>query len=381
MSRARGRHRRRRPRFVVLLLLVVLALAAASGTALLQISEPPEMIDVVVVVAGSPRPTSVAKGATVADALAEADVAPRPGRLLSLGTAKVLDPELLPVALSVNGLVAGLDAPLLAGATIDVVEPPDQIEAAVEAEVDIPAPPLPDVIDALWHPGQPGRARSREGAVSEEIVSLDQLVAPLPPAPVTEKLVALTFDDGPWAGTPEFLRVLREKDVKATFCVVTRLLKGEGLNMAKAALVEGHRLCNHTVDHDASLPGRSQKAVDEEIIGANTHLQERLGIKPAYYRPPGGKLGPKVIATAKAQGQQVLMWSVDTKDFAKPPPEAIVASVLGQVKPGGVVLMHDGGGDRSTTLAALPEVIDRLRADGYALVLPDAVAPVPAAPA
>lgn len=381
MPRAEARHLRRRPRAALALLMAVLSLSAASGVALLRMAGRPEMISVVVFVGGAPRSTRVAKAATVADALAEAEVVPRPGRLLSLGTAKVLDPALLPVELSVNGLAVGFDAPLLAGATIDVVEPPDQIEAAVESEIDLPPPPMPDVIDGLWHPGRPGRARSREGAVSEEIVSLDELVAPLPPTPVTEKLVALTFDDGPWAGTPEFLRILREKDVKATFCVVTRQLKGDGLDMAKAALAEGHQLCNHTVAHDQSLPGKSQKAVDGEIIGANTHLQDRLGIKPAYYRPPGGKLGPKVIATAKAQGQQVLMWTVDTRDFTKPPPEAIVASVMGQVKPGGVVLMHDGGGDRSATLAALPEVIDRLRADGYALVLPDAVAPVPAPPA
>jgi len=364
-----------------MVVVATLVLGAVSGAALLRVTGRPKMISVIVAVGGTPRIAKVAKAATVADALAEVEVAPRPGRLLSLGTAKVLDPSFRPVTLSVNGLVAGLDALLVAGTTIAVVEPPDETEAAVEAEIDVSAPPMPDVISGLWHPGRPGRALSRKGAVSEEVVSLTELVAPLPPMPVTERLVALTFDDGPWAGTPEFLRILREKDVKATFCVVTRQLKGAGLDMAKAALAEGHHLCNHTVDHDQALPGKSQKAVDEEIIGANTHLQDRLGIKPAYYRPPGGKLGPKVIATAKAEGQQVLMWTVDTKDFTKPPPEAIVGSVLGQVKPGGVVLMHDGGGDRSATLAALPEVIDRLRADGYAFVLPDEIAPVPPAPA
>ncbi|HEV8114961.1 MAG TPA: polysaccharide deacetylase family protein [Acidimicrobiales bacterium] len=381
MSLAGARHLRRRPGAVLEVVVAALAVTAASGAVLLRVSGRPDTISVIVVAGGTPRIAKVAKAATVADALEEVEVAPRPGRLLSLGTAKVLDPALRPVTLTVNGLLVGLDAPLLAGATIEVVEPPDQTEGVVEAEIDVPAPPMPDVIKALWHPGRPGRALSRAGAVSDEVVSLDQLVAPLPPTPVTERMVALTFDDGPWAGTSEFLRILREKDVKATFCVVTRQLKGAGLDLAKAALAEGHRLCNHTVDHDQSLPGKSQKTVDEEIIGANNHLQDRLGIKPAYYRPPGGKLGPKVIATAKAQGQQVLMWTVDTKDFTKPPPEAIVGSVLGQVKPGGVVLMHDGGGDRSATLAALPEVIDRLRADGYEFVLPDEVAPVPKAPA
>ncbi len=381
MARAHPRHRRRRRGSALLVSVAVLALAAGSGAALVRIAGRPETISVIVVAGGTPRIAKIAKAATVADALQEVEVVPRPARLLSLGTAKVLDPAFRPVALVVNAQPVGLDASLRAGATIEVVEPPDETEGVVEAEIDVPAPPMPDVISGLWHPGRPGRALSRKGAVSGEVVSLDERVAPRPPTPVTEKMVALTFDDGPWTGTPEFLRILREKDVKATFCVVTRQMKGAGLDMAKAALADGHLLCNHTVDHDLSLPGKPQKTIDEEIIDANTQLQDRLGIKPAYFRPPGGKLGPNVIATAKAQGQQVLLWTVDTKDFTKPPPEAIVGSVLGQVKPGGVVLMHDGGGDRSATLAALPEVIDRLRADGYEFVLPDAVAPVPAAPA
>jgi len=263
---------------------------------------------------------------------------------------------------------------------IGVVEPADEAEATVDAEEVVPAPPMPDVISGLWHPGQPGRAVSRKGALSGEVVSRRELQPAAAPAPVTGKLVALTFDDGPGPATPDFLRVLREKNAKATFCVVTRLLKGKGLEHAKATLAEGHQLCNHTVDHDQGLPKKSQKAIDEAIIGANRHLSERLGNKPAHYRPPGGNLGPNVVATAKAQGQQVLLWTVDTKDFTKPPPEAIVDSVMSQVRPGGVVLMHDAGGDRGATLAALPAVIDRLREAGYELVLPAAVPPVPAAP-
>ena len=76
----------------------------------------------------------------------------------------------------------------------------------------------------------------------------------------------------------------------------------------------------------------------------------------------------------------MLLWTVDTKDFQKPPPEAIISAVMANVQPGGVVLMHDGGGDRASTVAALPTLIDQLRGAGYEMVLPDAVPPVPAAP-
>ncbi len=371
------RRRRRRRRLALVLLVVVVVVAGASVR---QLTRATPRISVTILVAGVPRPVRVAKPATVATALQVGQVVPRPGRLLSIVTQSVLDPALKPVQLLVDGLPAAPESPVLPGAIISVVEPPDEVEASVDGEEAIPAPPMPDVINGLWHPGQPGRVLTRKGALSGELVIRQEVQPAVPPAPVTEKLVALTFDDGPWPTTPEVLRILREKDVKATFCVVTRLLKGDGLAVTKAALGEGHHVCNHTVDHEQALPKKSQKVIDDEIIGANRHFQERLQLKPTYYRPPGGNLGPNVLATAKGQGQQVLMWTVDTKDYKKPAPEAIVATVMAQVRPGGVVLMHDGGGDRGPTLAALPAVIDRLREAGYLLVLPAAVAPVPAAP-
>jgi len=337
-------------------------------------------VRVTVVVGGVRRAARVARPATVASALKAAHVVPRSGRLLSLGTKRVLDPELSPPQLSVNGVAASRTSPVKAGASIAVVEPPDAVEEAVTGGVVVPAPPEPDVIHGLWHPGQPGRSATRQGAVSGEVIDVKLVQAAVPPAPVTEKLVALTFDDGPWATTPAVLQVLREKNVKATFCLVTRQLKGDPLAAAKVALAEGHRVCNHTVDHDEKLPSKPQNVVDGEIRGGNQQLVERLGLKPVYFRPPGGALGPSVVATAKAEGQQVLLWTIDTKDFTKPPPPAIVNSVMANLKPGAVVLMHDGGGDRNNTVAALPVIIDQIRAAGFELVLPDAVAPVAAAP-
>jgi len=382
MGRRGARHlRHRKGRLTIpLLLLAVTVLGTASAAAYVRITRQRAEMDVIIVVGGAPRIATVAKPATVGSALEAAAVVPRAGQLLSLVSRKVLDPARAPATLSLDGLPAGPDLPVLAGATIEVFEPLDTIEDAVEGDDVVPAPPMPEVVKALWHPGQPGSAITRKGAVSGEILSQIQLQAPVGPAPVTEKLVALTFDDGPWPTTPQILRVLQEKNAKATFCVVTRQLRGAGLTSAKNALADGHQLCNHTVSHDQKLPSKPQKTIDDEIIGANNQLQERLGTKPTYYRPPGGNLGPSVIATAKAQGQGVLLWTVDTKDFQKPPPEEIVNRVMGQVQPGGVVLLHDGGGDRGATLAALPVLIDRLRADGYELVLPDAVAPVAAAP-
>lgn len=371
--------RRRRLRTRVGLALVAV-LGLTSSVVGLRILRRDDRIPVTVLVGGVARQVRVGQPATVGAALHAARIVPKPGRLLSLVSQKVLDPELTPVDLTVDGLPAQDGSLLLPGSTIAVVEPPDVEEQPVEGTTPIPAPPMPQVVQGLWHPGQPGLAMTRSGAVSGEVVAEVELQAPVPPAPVTGKMVALTFDDGPWATTPEVLRVLREKDVKATFCVVARQLEKEGLDTVKAALADGHRVCNHTVSHDSGLPGKSQKAIDDEIRGANRILAERLGVKPVYYRPPGGRMSRAIEATAKDEGQQVLLWTVDTKDFQKPPPEAILATIMAEVKPGGIVLMHDGGGDRTSTLQALGTVIDRLRGEGYELVLPDDVPPVPAAP-
>jgi len=367
-------------RTVVVVLLAVAVLGLASGAAFVQLTRDPPLIKVTILIGGVPRPVQVAKPATVAAALKVAAVEPRPGRLLSIVSGSVLNPALKPPQLLLDSRPAALGSPILADATIEVIELPDETEATVDGEEATPAPAMPDVISGLWHPGQPGRAISHKGAVSGEVVAQKEVQPAAPPARVTEKLVALTFDDGPWPTTPEVLKILFEKNVKATFCVVTRQLKGKGLDAAKQALGDGHHICNHTVDHDQDLPKKSQQVIDDEIIGANRQLSERLGLKPFYYRPPGGSLGPNVVAAAKGQGQQVLLWTVDTKDYRKPPPEAIIATVMSQVQPGGVVLMHDGGGDRSATIAALPAIIDQLRGAGYELVLPDAVAPVAPAP-
>ena len=378
--RAHGRYQRRRRWLRVALCLAVAVVLAAGVAARRIVQQRRELIPVTVLRGGVPLPVRVEVPATVGDALDEAELVPQPGRLLSAVTGTVLDAALHPVQLLVDGLPATTDSLLLAGSTIGVVEPEDEVEATVDGEEVLPAPPLPTVVKSLWHPGQPGRALNRKGAISGEVVAEVEVQPPAPPVLVKDKLVALTFDDGPGAATGEVLRVLREKNVKATFCVVSRQLRKDGLAIATAAMAEGHHLCNHTVSHDAGLPGKSQKVIDEEIRGANRQLVDRTGVKPAFYRPPAGKMGSKIEATVKDEGQQVLLWSVDTKDFQKPPPEAIVTAVMANVQPGGIVLLHDGGGDRNATLAALPHIIDQLHGAGYTLVLPEAVPPVAPAP-
>lgn len=175
--------------------------------------------------------------------------------------------------------------------------------------------------------------------------------------PRDRKVVALTFDDGPSEYTPEFLRVLREKEVHATFFEVGQEMPGREDTM-RQILAEGDELGDHTMNH-VEYPGYSQIAGAGARIKAYTHFQ------PCLFRPPGGGVNESVIATAGSLGMRTVNWDVDPRDWSLPGTGAIYSNIVGHAQPGSIILMHDGGGPRSETLAALPQVIDTLRARGY----------------
>jgi peptidoglycan-N-acetylglucosamine deacetylase len=175
--------------------------------------------------------------------------------------------------------------------------------------------------------------------------------------PRERKVVALTFDDGPSDYTDDFLRVLREKDVPGTFFEVGQVMPGREDEM-RQILAQGGELGDHTMDH-VEYPGYAQIAGAAQRIEAYTHF------KPCLFRPPGGAVNSGVVATAGGLGMRTITWDVDPRDWSTPGTEAIYANVVGHTQPGSIVLMHDGGGPRGETLAALPRNIDTLRARGY----------------
>jgi peptidoglycan/xylan/chitin deacetylase (PgdA/CDA1 family) len=175
--------------------------------------------------------------------------------------------------------------------------------------------------------------------------------------PRDRKIVALTFDDGPSEYTPEFLRVLREKDVPGTFFEVGQEMPGRE-DVMRQILAEGNEIGDHTMNH-VEFPGYSQIAGAGARIDAYTHFQ------PCLFRPPGGGVDAGVIATAGELGMRTINWDVDPRDWSLPGTGAIYSNIVTHAQPGSIILMHDGGGPRSETLAALPRVIDTLRARGY----------------
>ncbi|MGC1394336.1 MAG: polysaccharide deacetylase family protein, partial [Coleofasciculaceae cyanobacterium] len=99
-------------------------------------------------------------------------------------------------------------------------------------------------------------------------------------------------------------------------------------------------------------------------------VYKTTGVKTVLFRPPAGILNNGLVATAQAKKYAVIMWSVDSKDWLTrgSTSQSLVESVLKDVKPGGIVLMHDGGGDRTTTVQALPQIITQLKKQGYTFV-------------
>ena len=204
------------------------------------------------------------------------------------------------------------------------------------------------------------------------VVDTEALVAARAPTTTTRKVVALTFDDGPSASwTPYVLEILRSRGVRATFCMVGTAVE-KAPEVAAQVVAAGHQVCNHTQSHDLGLAEADQARVDAEVQGGRATMLAAGLPEPPFYRPPGGNLSDPVIATARAQGERVLMWKVDTRDWSRSATvESVLANLRSQVEPGAIVLLHDAGGsNRFTSLAVLAGLIDELRAQGYDFTFP-----------
>ncbi|XZN92047.1 MAG: polysaccharide deacetylase family protein [Microcoleus sp.] len=183
----------------------------------------------------------------------------------------------------------------------------------------------------------------------------------------SDKVIALTVDDGPWPETTEqMLDIFQKNDVKATFFWIGKSLE-RSPEIARRVVAEGHAIGNHTWHHPYD-PMDAATAADE-IDRTAKLIYETTGVKTTYFRPPGGVLNNGLAKYAKEHNYSVVMWSVTSADTdPRAQPEAFVENVLKGAKPGAIVLMHDGGGDRSRTIKALPDMIAGLKKQGYRFV-------------
>ncbi|WP_327357699.1 polysaccharide deacetylase family protein [Streptomyces sp. NBC_01304] len=181
----------------------------------------------------------------------------------------------------------------------------------------------------------------------------------------------ITIDDGPdpvW--TPQVLDLLREYEVKATFCMVGTQAQAHP-DLVKKVVAAGHRLCNHSVSHNTAMDKQSQRYQSQQILDAERMITKASGgVRPMYYRAPGGAFTPYSRKLAASRGMRPLGWNVDSKDFERPGADAIVATVERELPGGPTLLFHDAGGDRAQTVEALRRLLPRLKEQGYSYGFP-----------
>jgi peptidoglycan/xylan/chitin deacetylase (PgdA/CDA1 family) len=179
------------------------------------------------------------------------------------------------------------------------------------------------------------------------------------------KEVALSFDDGPFPLTPSFVRMLKANNAVATFFMIGEQVTAGYRSTLLEELRNGDALGDHTYTHPDLLTAGGVQSQLQRTIDAIRGLS---GYTPCVFRPPYGDYDSAVLSTAASLGLATILWEVDPSDYTLPGVSAIEQRVLAQVRPGAIVLSHDGGGPRGQTLAAYPYIIRTLRARDYRFV-------------
>jgi polysaccharide deacetylase family sporulation protein PdaB len=188
--------------------------------------------------------------------------------------------------------------------------------------------------------------------------------------PIQDKLIALTFDDGPDpSDTPVILDLLKQFNAKATFFVVGKKVELYP-ELAKREIMDGHEIANHTYSHRYFNEHMSEEKIQNEIIKAEQIILKTTGQKPNLFRPPGGFYYENIVLAAKKSGYLVVLWSwhQDSKDWTTPGVNKIVKHVLQKSKNGDIVLLHDYVEGKTQTIEALKQILPKLKERGYRFV-------------
>ena len=179
-----------------------------------------------------------------------------------------------------------------------------------------------------------------------------------------EKIVSLTFDDGPHPKfTDALLAILKKEDVRATFFTVGKM--GEKYpELLRHIVADGHEIGNHTFSH-ATLSDLSTADVEVEYEANNDVIKSATGIRPTFCRPPGGRFNDADVKIAQKLGMITTLWTDDPGDYLKISADKLEQKVLSKVTNGGIILLHSGV---QQTLDVLPKLIQSVRLQGYRFV-------------
>ena len=179
--------------------------------------------------------------------------------------------------------------------------------------------------------------------------------------------IALTFDDGPNPYyTPQVLAVLQHYGVKATFFDIGYLVV-KYPNIVRQAYNQGNVVGNHSWSHP-ELTLLSASAIRSQIASTSKAIQAAIGVKPTLFRPPFGAMNHAVLAEAYSLGDTAVLWDATAEDWKLPGVSVIVSKILHYVHNGAIILLHDGGGNRAQTVAALPTLIRTIQNWGFRFV-------------
>lgn len=298
-------------------------------------------------------------GTTLAQVVVAERLQPVAGDFLDV-EGHVIQPARYPGHLTVNGRPSGPARVLRSGDRVRVVHGRDRTEGTVREVFRLAGGRVANPQASLAT--APGEQVTTRGRVSGKVVS--SVFRPTGPyrAPLR---VALTFDDGPSPTyTPKILDILDRMDVEATFFVVGTMVEAHP-DLLRRAIRMGMTIGNHTYGHPVgrSFADRPRGEIRTEMERAQ-RLLRTYGIRPFLFRPPGGSWSSFVRSAALERGMRTVLWAVDSRDWAGTTADALVKRVLRDVRPGSIILLHDGGGDRSATVEALPRIIRGLRARG-----------------
>lgn len=360
----------------------IAALAVLAGGAFLYTQSLPATITL------NGENIEVGGSKTLADALDAADIVPKPGDLVAVDGSLIEEGKGEPLHAVINGeATTDASAKLASGDTVElgdgnnIEEPSETVETPIPYAFEEQGRGAIHVIEGE---GVDGEKQVKTGAISgiavEEVLQepVNAIRRNVSPQVGDDKVIALTFDDGPWPdSTAAVLDVLARHGAKATFFTVGNRIDGAGIDLVQRAAAEGHQVCTHSFDHAAG-DGQSVN------LGYMTPEDQVAEVQKGYeaieaatdeeasrvFRAPGGNYGEDVMRNIGSLISVEVGWNIDSQDWRKPGAGPI-AEQIKNAWSGSIVLLHDGGGDRTQTVEALEDALPYLKSQGYRFVTMD----------
>lgn len=383
-----GQQRRPRRRKPVLLIVLVAVLALAVGGVYLYLNPPIFSVTV----NGTAR--TVSAGSTLADIVKEGYASPKAGNLMAVDGSVAKEGGGDQLEAQVNDQTTN-DASFVVprGANVTISDGQDTTEDYDEQTETVPHGESGSDVNSfnnywagsihIYSDGEDGEQVTKTGKVSGKTVTevtkqpVDAGYHVYTADTGDDKVIALTFDDGPWpTTTSEILDILKANDAHATFFEIGNQI-AENADVVKRIHEEGHQIGTHTWDHAAGS-GRgvdlTRMTADEQVSEVEKGfdaIDQAIGTKTSrILRAPGGNYHGQIITTLRDKVTAEVGWNIDTEDWRKPGADKIEQAIL-SAKSGDVILMHDGGGDRSETVAALKDALPKLKAEGFKFITVD----------